>query len=581
MTIRKISSLLTLLVCFMVNATAQNLLNHIPKDAAFVVTMSPGVLNNKVELEKLKKFTFYQDMMKQAMSSPDEKEKEIANMLLNEPSKLGIDIMSSSHVFGKVDGDNMYVGALVKVSDKVAFNKFVTEQTADKDIKIMKKEGYEAFVKDDIHMAWNGNMAMFAGGFVMDEAAKEKTLAPAMVQEFITGTIVKSKPLNSIQTDPNYKLSSAKKYDASFWLDYEWVQTISQKAAKDEMAGAMGAMGPMYDKMMALYDDAYMFNGLNFDKGTVHMKSQIYGNDQLVSLWKNSTNNPINRNFAKYIPKDNLGYYAMGLNIKGMVSEMKKIFDPENTQMPMMESMATSMLKQQTGIEMTADQLYGMLKGDMVVTITGMREFEKEVTTYEYDDDFNAKEVKKMVKEEMPEFTMMMSYADEPALMKFIDLGEGMSMFKKQNGYYQAEIPGSPMDVYMRLKDGIMFVSNNTDVITNKKIMKKGISKKNRIGVDGLKNMLTNSQILHWDMSKTLALIGAQDFMSMAGDDKWMMKNAQETFKSMTMKVNNVSAKSINSDINLDFKDESTNSLEQMFRFIDGIYLLQKGGTSM
>jgi len=136
-----------------------------------------------------------------------------------------------------------------------------------------------------------------------------------------------------------------------------------------------------------MYEDSYISMGLNFDKGATKLSSEYFMNDQMMDAYRKLSNTTFNKNFLKYLPKDNLGYFSFNFNFNSLVDMVKSSDNPMLAQYPVYEGMALEGLKG-IGLEMTADEMYNLWTGDIMVVVTGVKEFEKEVTTYEYDDDF-------------------------------------------------------------------------------------------------------------------------------------------------------------------------------------------------
>ena len=186
------------------------------------------------------------------------------------------------------------------------------------------------------------------------------------------------------------------------------------------------------------------------------IRDRMYANQELLDMWKRVSDRKLNPKFFKYLPRENMmGYLSMALNMENFADEMIGLFGPmiEESGMTVMqmEGMALDMMSS-AGINLDRKGMYNLLKGDMVMAVTGMREFN--VTKTQYDEDFNRVEVES--KQRLPEFLAMMSYGSESDIMQFVKLGVEAGMLGKESGKYNAyklAIPASelPMDVYICL----------------------------------------------------------------------------------------------------------------------------------
>ena len=567
----------TLLVaCFTILSTyAQNLQNNIPKDATFVLTINPGVLNSKVKFSKLKEFDFFkmgmEEMTKQAGPMAGELKK-----FINDPSEFGMDMMSSSYAFGKVDGKNIHMGFVLKVSDKSKFNDLIQTYVAPM-MPVQKGNNLEYISADGVNLSWNNNQILISSvelEYNENEEYQDLKQRKEKAGMDWMNTIMASNMTQSIATHPKFKLANVGQDDVNFWIDYQALQKIGQ-----DMSGAN--MNPMSQMMMEmakdLYDDTYLSMGLNFNQGTTQLRTKYLMNDKMTEIFRKVSDAPFNKKFLKYIPKDNLGYFSMNYNLKNLIDIIKSSDNEMLSQLPVYESMAIEGLKG-IGLDMTADDVYNLLKGDAMLVVTGVKDFEKEVTTYEFDDDFNKKEVKKMKKEKLPEFVFMMSHGSKDNILKLIDFGKQSSMISEQKGFFQMSVPDMPMDVFMKVDNDMILISNKKDVVTKK--AKKVFKKKNLISAKEALKLTNSSQRIYWNIPGTMDVVATMDNMNMNGPEGMMLNMSKDSFESVVIEMNKKVSNTIDADFNLNFNNKNMNSLEQIFGMINEAVKSMMGGSS-
>ena len=426
-------------------------------------------LDSKISFDKLKEFDFYKEGMKE-MEKEANRENEKLGEAFKNPSSIGVDVMSESFMFGNISKDASLFGFIFNISDNVKFSKFFKETVVAeaKGAVLGMKGKFQTLTEDGATFAWNNKVGIIVGG--EPNKGADKSVVEAFVKK-----VLDASPKNSFMNDARFnKATKGRKSDMRMWMDYDWM--MDMQMASKEMAGVPG-MGAVMTGMKELYKDTDYLVELNFNDGAVVMDSKMYMNQKATDLLSKMTEGDLNKNFFKYLPKNNLmGYFSLAMKTENFADGMFQMFDPMIKEMGMtretMEGMALGAVNSM-GLEMDAKGLYEIIKGDMVFAVTGMREFTIKKT--QYDDDFNKVEVE--AQQMLPEVLAMMSYGREADLKKIIQMGVDAGVLTKVGDAFKVAVPMDdlPMDMYLSMKDGILLITNNTDLATGK--LKDGYSK--------------------------------------------------------------------------------------------------------
>ena len=156
-------------------------------------------------------------------------------------------------------------------------------------------------------------------------------------------------------------------------------------------------------------------------------------------------------------------------------------------------------------------------------------------------------------------------------------MGKNMSMLAEGEKFYTAAIPGSPMDVKMTMQNGLLIVSNDTDLMNGN--LKKGLKRKKRIGKSHQKDVLLNSQTFFWDMESTIKLAKTM----MPGDPTMekMMTSLEDSMESMTMNTSKMVGNTLVSKGKISFKNKKMNSIEQFFNLLNEMNIIGESGMRM
>lgn len=579
---RKTALFLFILAFTVLSADAQKLEKYIPKDATFVVSMDLGNLDEKISFEKLQQYDFYKDMMKEMEKGmARDKNKELAQIMKN-PSEYGVDVMKKSFMFGKMTKESSLFGFIFNISDHSKFTKFFKDNVVPeaKDAVMGKMGKFQTLTSKEGTFAWNKDMGLLVGGEINGVMnADEGITRESLVADF-TKSVLEAKKGNSILRDARYmKATKGRKSDMRMWMDYEWVLEMQMKGSEMSSMG----MGGMVDVMKKLYKDTDYMVELNFNDGAVVMDSKMYSNKETMERMRKMTEGELNKNFFKYLPKDNLlGYFSLAMNTANMADGLYEMFDPMIKDMGMsrdqMETMALAQINAM-GIELDKKGLYELIKGDMIFAVTGLREFTVKKT--QYDEDFNKIEVE--AQQKLPEFAMMMSYGQENALNKMIQMGvDAGALVKKGNNAFKVAIPipDVPMDMYLAKKDGIFFITNNADLADGK--LSNGYAKSSRVTNEQKNMMKEHGGVFFWDIPRTL--MAAEDYAKSEGmNDKMaskMINVSKESLESMVVTTEKDMKDSYSSEFRLNFINKRTNSLEQLFNYMNEVYLtaMNSGG---
>jgi hypothetical protein len=375
------------------------------------------------------------------------------------------------------------------------------------------------------------------------------------------------------------KATKGTKSDLRMWMDYDWIMDL-QMGSK-EMAGVPG-MEAMMTGMKELYKGTDYLVELNFNDGAMVMDSKIYMNQKATDMLAKMTEGELNKNFFKYLPRENMmGYFSLAMKTENFANGVFEMLDPMMKEMGMtrevMEGMALGAVNAM-GLEMDTEGLYEIIKGDMVFAITGMREFTIKKT--QYDDDFNKVEVE--VEQMLPEVLAMMSYGRAADLKKIIQMGVDAGALTKVGDAFKVAIPMDdlPMDMYLAMKDGILFITNDTDLATGE--FKDGYAKSARMSKDQQKLMKESGGAFFWDIPTTLKAAAAyvkEEGMS----DKMaetMINVSKQSFESMVIKTDKKIKGSYNAEFKLNFVNKKMNALEQLFSYFNEMYMttMNSGG---
>jgi len=225
-----------------------------------------------------------------------------------------------------------------------------------------------------------------------------------------------------------------------------------------------------------LYKGVSVAAKLDFDKDQAVLKTEYTMSDEIADLYRPMYNGKINKNFTKYVNEDNLlGYMSLNLSTEGVLKAYPKLatslFDT-NSGETLNESVALgakifSML-------IDEEEAAKIIRGDMFLALTNLSEKEVTYTDYEYDADFNYKEVEKTKTETIPDFMYMFTSEEQEIFNRLVRIGLKENKLEAMNGVYRlTDLPNStPFNMYITQKDNtVFFGSSLKDMTANKEAL--------------------------------------------------------------------------------------------------------------
>ena len=224
-----------------------------------------------------------------------------------------------------------------------------------------------------------------------------------------------------------------------------------------------------------LYKDMTIVGRLNFEEDNVVMGIDYTMNDKMANAYKPMYNGKFNKNFLDYINEDKLlGYMSLNMSTQGVLEAypelIETMFSGKKTgKDSKTEAIAavTSSVSRLFSLLIDEEGAAKILRGDMLLLLTDLREKEVTYTDYEYDEDYNYKKIEKTKTETVPDFLFLVTSEEEKMFRNFMKIGVSENKVDYNNGIYT--IPSSrsnPFDVYLMHFDNTLFVGSSLEHLT-------------------------------------------------------------------------------------------------------------------
>lgn len=325
---------------------------------------------------------------------------------------------------------------------------------------------------------------------------------------------------------------------------------------------------PFGNLMGKAYNSNSSYN-LYFDNDKVRMVNSYQHKNEAVQKSLNSVyKGKKNKKLTALINDKSIGYYAINVDGNKYFDVMYSLLKDsgEGDYQKEMELVMETMK-----IVLDEKAITKIAPGNGIFVLNELKSKTVEYTDYEYDDDYNEKEVKKTKEIAVPNFTFAFATENEGYWNRIFDMMTTNKVtakkFSKNGDFYafsEGKNDGYFDKLFFTVKDGIVYVTTSTDNISSKN--QSEISEK--WAKDSAKYPLSG----RFDIQKLM--IGLEKEFKTPSERKTLdllKKNMGELYFKTEAK-----GEKIETEINYNIKNASENSLMYFFDVIDEVYKMKE-----
>jgi len=323
--------------------------------------------------------------------------------------------------------------------------------------------------------------------------------------------------------------------------------------------------GIPYQYLMSIYDGMKMFAKIESKKDALELSYDIKLSDKVNEIFSQVKKKKISKNFLKYLNKNMMGYYALGVDIEGISEGLKQML--KNT-LPDLPEYGESAVSAIDILDIIIDEkaIYKVFTGDAVVAVNGVKELEVVHTTYDYDDEFNRTEIIDTSLQKMPELVLMLGVGNKKDVNKIIKVLLNTKIVEKNGNVYSADIKKSKVPVHFRIYDDILFISNNKTYIQNPVIY----SKNKQLNREHSKMFKKNTFVAYANTAEI-----ARYFADTEGsfNDKKMLIETSNLFRHIMM-FGHIKGNYMHSKYIVQLSESNDNSISDILKFMNKLYVI-------
>ena len=239
---------------------------------------------------------------------------------------------------------------------------------------------------------------------------------------------------NSLQTvDKRFEAQLAKESEGIFFIDNS--RNFSNQ-------GGLWYFQTMYpilnEDLKELYAQNYMVGDLHLDSNVVHFDLRANYGEELGSIYTEMNNNPLNKDFVKYIPRDAAAYFVYNVDLRKAYERAYDILLPllkdKRDDKMVMNLLAIQLLDRLVD----KDAFFGAYKGGIFGTFNGIQTILTKKIEYNWNDEnFEYTEIETESEEDIPVFTIgFASERTDLCELVLSDLSRLTSRIERKEGYW-------------------------------------------------------------------------------------------------------------------------------------------------
>ncbi len=396
---------------------------------------------------------------------------------------------------------------------------------------------------------------------------KREQLTIDGVNTRLASFFMKSKNNNSIVNNKELANRMNDKADAFYWSKNGlYAPLLSGFRSYRRLTGASRGKD-----MQLLNNTGNTYSNMFLENDKIRTEIEMTYGDSVIKYIAPVLSTRLNPELLNYIPDNSIAYWTYSQSTENMLHAMPYLYK---------RSYQSVMPRYAQVIDVTADVMKilldeedaaKMFPGDIVFALTGMSEKEVTYTRYEYDENYNRKEVEKTKKEIFPDFRFVAACEYGTIVDKLFKLGvKEKELDKLGEIYVTKESRDLPFKLYMSYKNGRFFMGTTEDDL------KKMISGRVKTGVSSeeKQTILNNSNVIYYNNQKMMSSIPMENIRRTKEREmlQYFIDNSRDA--SWTQHFSNGEMKA---EMIVNIPEGEQNSATYLFDFFNDMYQIDSG----
>mgnify|MGYP000854501922 CR=1 FL=1 len=301
-----------------------------------------------------------------------------------------------------------------------------------------------------------------------------------------------------------------------------------------------------------------LFVDLSQQQNKLRLKTSVSLGKDMAALTKKLYARKPNPKFAKYLTDETIGYVNVNLNTEAYLNEMPTFFSKNLGKFFGHEEELLQLFA--TGFEIVIDEkaIADIMPGDHLIIVNGITHLKVDYTDYDYDDNYELKEVHKTKEEKVPSFVWMFTSKDQRMIKKTLDFAVSKSKAHLADGIYRiVQNNGKDFPLYVLFHEDLIMLSNDSTQLPKILQHKKRGYKPNKAFIKLMKN---NKLSASFQVSRIPALV--KD-LNIVLDKNWQdILDELNNYGNFTLNSKGIVGNRLETDLQLHLPSAEKNALQ-------------------
>jgi len=457
---------------------AQDLAEYLPQKPLFYSRVNLAQVLQNNTLNSLKKQDFFKALIQNTLLITQRGNDSAMMAIIDNIEHFGLSLNNDAHFSVSEVDSTLQFDFLFHINNSAELEKNMSQILPLNDSSIYASIGkdFKLFIHNKVHYAWNKDVFVFGSTYSL---RSEQIPLYEMDEQQIKALSTIENERQSTVMHGLFHGNSNKKYLKGLFQKAAITSYIDLHNIFDAYTTMLSSlhlgMRPMdlqiiNSNRLVPYLDSKVYISAYIAGDELTIKTKGHPGKELRKKLFKVYNRRYNSSIFNYVPAKAIFSSGIKINTEAYINLTFDIMHDYFKNMPTYGQYAT---KAVTLLQTFLDEkgLGELVRGDVLFNLNAINTQQVTYTSYEYDDEYNSKEVTKTESINVPTFSIIGSTANAKQLEKLLDLGlDFSSKYIKENKVYTIKdryfqpVGGS---LFITVKKQLFFLSNDSNFIFN------------------------------------------------------------------------------------------------------------------
>lgn len=528
---------------------AQNLETTIPNEVDIVVSANAENLLELISVADIDASFIGKELLKKVNRRREDKITSI--------NKAGFNVESNAYYFFKDTKDVGYHNFFLELNDVEKFKSHISKR----DLKKIKIENGLSYIEERGNIRiWNDESLLVVFGFKTERKFKRELLTKS-IKEYAFN-VFKSKNGSVLIKNRNFQKAKKKNSSATVWIsNYGKLMSGFMKFLNASSGKGILSSILTTTKDKNIYGIEEVTANLFFEKDNVNMVVDMQVSSGVKKSFKKMYDRKMSKNILKNFDHNKaLAFASFSMNTEEVLLEYPYLINKMyGGMLPKMKE-EISIITDLFSLVLDEEAIGELITGNALFVLNDFSKQEVEYVTYEFDDDYKRKEVRKKKEEMVPSFTIMIGSKKEKLLQKVLNLGVKHKVLMKSSNIFELK-EKLPVKLFLVVKDEVMYITTSKEKGASILLGNKSY------GSSGHSKLIKNSSALMYVDIHQLMSKAPKDMFKRG--EKKAFDFGYDNLKNAYLQVSKMKGDKISAQLKLNTSDNEENSLKLLFKFIE------------